>query len=91
VGSLEGRLPVWRSGGSELVLLAFADAGHSWNDEDGLTPPRTPASLGLGLRARFARTFYSELTWARALNDRAQPAEKDLQDHGVQFRFAFDY
>ena len=94
VGSVELRLPLWRSPlGRRMVELApFADLGHAW-DESGPAhlKTRTIASVGLGLRVSPFSGVLGEIYWGERLRSLPNASRKnDLQDDGIQFRIRVD-
>jgi hemolysin activation/secretion protein len=88
VGSVELRVPLWRSAlGRPIVQLApFADVGHGWDDSPGL-PSHTLASVGVGLRVAPFEWFLAEAFWGARLV-RLASREEDVQDEGFGVRVA---
>jgi len=88
VGSVELRVPVWRSrgGGSSLELAPFFDVGRSWNRRNPTRGVSTLASAGLGGRLSLG-DFEWEVYWADDLRELPATNDgRDLQDRGVHVR-----
>jgi hemolysin activation/secretion protein len=91
--SLEVRVPVWSTLGGDwsIALAPFAGLGHAWNTSRGGETPNTLASVGVGLRASLTRYVSAELYWGHRLRSVTKPADRDLQDDGLQFSLSASY
>jgi hemolysin activation/secretion protein len=93
IGSLEIRVPIWRSAGERhLVQLApFVDTGHAWN-RSRATPGefKTITGIGIGLRYRFVRGLFAEFYAAENLRDVPRVGESSLQRRGLHFLVRLD-
>jgi hemolysin activation/secretion protein len=89
LGSLEARIPVYRSAvGEELVyLVPFFDYGRVWNTNVvniEVTPsPEWLASVGVGAIWNFWRGSRFEVYWGQRLNPPVEAHHTNLQDYGV--------
>jgi hemolysin activation/secretion protein len=88
IGSVEIRLPLWRSedASSGLKLAPFVDVAHGWNHRDSLfgSEARTIIGAGVGLRLALTRYSRAQLYWGHNFDDTRGTG--DLQDAGIQFR-----
>ena len=88
VGSLEWRVPVWRSGRgkSTLELVPFVDYGKGWNtDRDDPDTDRL-LSVGLGALLQAGDRCRLELWYGEALEDDiVEPIGSSLQEDGFSF------
>jgi len=91
VGSLEWRVPLWRSGdnGFELDLAPFVDAGKAWNTDRADPDPDTLTSVGLGLLVRVKQRYRLDIWYGEALEDDiADPIGSSLQEDGINASFS---
>ena len=82
VSSIEFRIPIYRDplGHDLLELAPFADFGHSWNEENTLSP-KTIASLGLGLRWQLSERVFVAAYWGGRLR-KVKRVGNDIQNNG---------
>jgi hemolysin activation/secretion protein len=93
LGSLEARIPVYRSAiGEELLyLVPFFDYGRAWNTNTVVTPsPEWLASVGVGAIWNFWRGSRFEVYWGQRLNPPAQAHHTNLQDYGVHVQLVVE-
>jgi hemolysin activation/secretion protein len=96
LGSLEARIPVYRSSiGEELLyLVPFFDYGRAWNTNVvnlEVTPsPEWLASVGVGAIWNFWRGSRFEVYWGQRLNPPAQAHHTNWQDYGVHLQLVVD-
>jgi hemolysin activation/secretion protein len=93
LGSLETRIPVYRSAiGEELLyLVPFFDYGRAWNTNTVVTPsPEWLASVGVGAIWNFWRGNRFEVYWGQRLNPPAQSHHTNLQDYGVHMQLVVE-
>jgi hemolysin activation/secretion protein len=91
-GTIEARIPIFRIPQIQSVaqIVPFFDYGIGWNsgNHEELDPSHL-ASVGLGLRWRFANRINAQLDWAFPLmND--DPTENSLQEKGILFSITAD-
>jgi hemolysin activation/secretion protein len=92
LGSLEARIPVYRSAiGEELVhLVPFFDYGRAWNTNTVVTPsPEWLASAGVGAIWNFWRGSRFEVYWGLRLNHVPNP-HTNHQDSGVHVQLVVE-
>jgi len=92
LGSLEARIPVYRSAiGEELLyLVPFFDYGRSWNTNVVTPSPEWLASAGVGAIWNFWRGSRFEVYWGQRLNPPVQAQHTNLQDSGVHMQLVVE-
>jgi hemolysin activation/secretion protein len=91
LGSLEARIPVYRSAiGEELLyLVPFFDYGRAWNTQVITPSPEWLASTGVGAIWNFWRGSRFEVYWGHRLNHVPNP-HTNLQDSGVHVQLVVE-
>ncbi len=93
VGSIEYRIPLWRSNSPTILieLASFVDAGYSSNQERATNGPRTLSSAGLGLLGSFSKYASFQFYWGHAFREIKLFQESNLQDDGFHFATQFNW
>ena len=71
--------------GGGIDPFVFHDRGAAWNRNGERALLR---SLGLGIAIHFEH-LHGELSWARAIDDRPETAERRLQDRGIHLAVSY--
>ena len=66
----------------DVELIAFADAGHGWNDRDRRDGPSTLVGIGGGIDLRFWKDVRLQVMWGSDLKEFPTRVDRDLQDRG---------
>ena len=92
-GSIEARIPIFRIEQIKSVaqITPFLDYGVGWNSGDRADPvARRLASIGLGLRWRFADRVTTRLDWGVPLINNDDNERSSLQENGFLFSIETD-
>ncbi|MEB3273815.1 MAG: ShlB/FhaC/HecB family hemolysin secretion/activation protein [Prochlorothrix sp.] len=92
-GSIEARIPIFRINqiNSVAQVTPFFDYGVGWNSGDREEPAEARlASIGLGLRWRFANRVTARLDWGLPLINNGDNDNSSLQESGFLFSIDTD-
>ncbi len=86
IGSIELRVPVWRTGFDRTIVewAPFVDIGHAWDRRRGRSPDRTLVAAGMALRVALPGDLRAELSWAHRFRDDLTRGDR-LQRRGIYF------
>jgi hemolysin activation/secretion protein len=91
VGSLELRIPVWRTleGRAILQVAGFLDYGRGWSHGRDDSDADNLAGAGVGLRWTVADGLNATVYWAAELEGVREPDDRSLQDRGITFAVSY--
>lgn len=91
VGSIEYRVPIWRSNSPDILIevASFIDAGYSRNQDRPTKGPTTITSTGLGLLGSFSKHASFQFYWGHGFREVELFQESNPQDSGFHFSTQF--